>query len=41
MDDADHRAAGMFDIEYLFCVERGSTLRPHDNGVVAVIDGSK
>jgi hypothetical protein len=31
----------ILDMEYLFHVNRGSTIRPHDNGIVAVIDGSK
>lgn len=29
------------DTEYMFCVDRGSTIRPHDSGIVAVIDGSE
>lgn len=31
----------MLDTEYLFRVDRGSTARPHDNGIVAVVDGSE
>lgn len=30
----------VLDLEYLSYVERGSTVRPHDYGIVAVIDGS-
>jgi hypothetical protein len=31
----------ILDTEYLLSVDKGSTVRPHDNGIVAVIDGSK
>ena len=41
MQCADCKADTILEAEYLFCVERGSTARPHDNGIVAVIDGSK
>jgi hypothetical protein len=38
---ADCDVESILDTEYLFHVDRGSTLRPYDNGIVAVIDGSK
>lgn len=31
----------MIDMEYLFRVDRGSTFKPHDDGIVAVVDGSE
>ncbi len=41
LECANRQPGTILDTEYLFYVDRGSTIRPHDNGTVAVIDGSE